>query len=439
MKNRSLKRNIAYNGIASGLSKVVRVADQLLLVPFFLTAWGTAYYGEWLTLTVIPSVLSFADLGFGTAAANAFVLAYSGGNYAASSNIYKTGIRLISISVMSGIVVAVLILVLANSFGLLQKSLINSIDATWALIFLMASTLVSFYNQFFDAFYRCRHESSLSINIMTVGGLFKIGVGILLLISGYGIVIYAMGHLIVTIIWNAGYSIYGRSRVDNLPRGHWSKEIARDISKKGIAFMFYPIWQSIYFQGSTFIVRLFLGPEMVALFNTARTACRSVNQIYAVVNTAVFPELQMAFGCNDKTLVRKLYVRSYQVELTIAFIGALLLFVYGQSIYTWWTMKTIVVPSNVWNVFVFGIILNALWWTASMVFKASNMPYRFAMYSLIGSIISVLAMSVFSSCLGLLGAVIGFVLFDIIMVLTVIPSANKIVGIDNEPKGLSQK
>ena len=75
----SVRRNILSNGLANILSKTVRVAEQLLLVPFFLSAWGAAYYGEWLTLTIIPSVLAFAELGVGTSSCNAFVLSYSAG------------------------------------------------------------------------------------------------------------------------------------------------------------------------------------------------------------------------------------------------------------------------------------------------------------------------------------------------------------------------
>ena len=69
----SLKKRLVNNGLASILQKGVRVLEELFLVPFFISAWGAAYYGEWLTLTIIPSVIAFSDLGFGTAAANSFV------------------------------------------------------------------------------------------------------------------------------------------------------------------------------------------------------------------------------------------------------------------------------------------------------------------------------------------------------------------------------
>ena len=76
----SLKRKLLANGLASFLQKSVIVLDKLFLIPFFIQFWGVEYYGEWLTLTIIPSFLKFSQLGFGNAAANMFVLRYAGGD-----------------------------------------------------------------------------------------------------------------------------------------------------------------------------------------------------------------------------------------------------------------------------------------------------------------------------------------------------------------------
>ena len=79
MKNNIVK-GIIGNGLAQITLKVIRVMEQLLLIPFFLAAWGAAYYGEWITLSIIPTVLTFTNFGFGSAVSNSFVLAYTGGN-----------------------------------------------------------------------------------------------------------------------------------------------------------------------------------------------------------------------------------------------------------------------------------------------------------------------------------------------------------------------
>ena len=69
----SLKRNLLENSFASFFQKGVIVLDKLFLVPFFIQYWGVEYYGEWLTLTIVPSFLAFSQLGFGNAASNIVV------------------------------------------------------------------------------------------------------------------------------------------------------------------------------------------------------------------------------------------------------------------------------------------------------------------------------------------------------------------------------
>ena len=87
-----LAKGIIGNGLAQITMKVIHALDQLLLIPFFLTAWGATYYGEWVTLSIIPSVLGFSDLGIGSAASNSFVLAYVSGKKQQAANLRKIGL-----------------------------------------------------------------------------------------------------------------------------------------------------------------------------------------------------------------------------------------------------------------------------------------------------------------------------------------------------------
>ena len=120
----SLKKRLLQNGLASILQKGVRVLEQLFLVPFFITAWGAAYYGEWLTLTIIPSVIAFSDLGFGTAAANSFVLSYAAGDKQKAADISTTGMYIVSIMVGVAMLLSLLIIFILNYFNVFDKALI---------------------------------------------------------------------------------------------------------------------------------------------------------------------------------------------------------------------------------------------------------------------------------------------------------------------------
>lgn len=419
----SVKKQILMNGIASILSRIVRIADQLLLVPFFLTSWGSAYYGEWLTLTIIPSVLAFADLGLGTAACNNMVLCYSAGNKQESADWYKTGFYVITASIFIGFLLSVVVVASAMKVGLFEKSLINPMDALWAVVLLLGGRLISFYNQLFEGGYRSFHKTALSINIATIGGLLKMGVGICVLLWGYGIVAYSFSQFCMEIIINSVYACYAIFLIKDLPVGKWKRDYANEIFKKGLAYLVSPLWQSIYYQGSTFVVRIVMGPEAVAVFNTLRTLSRSVNQFYSVIYGAVMPELQIAIGGKNTVLYQRLFVNSVRFSFLTSIVGVVFMAFYGLSIYNWWTKGQLSVSNTIWITLLIGIVFNAVWWTASIVFRAKNDPYKYAIYCITSAIVSVVTSYFLSFRYGILGAVLGYVLLDFIMLFLVFPTA----------------
>ncbi|MDB4987509.1 MAG: hypothetical protein JWN04_2687 [Myxococcaceae bacterium] len=48
---------------SSVLGQIIQIAQNYLLVPLFLSAWGDEGYGQWLSLTALASYLSLLDLG----------------------------------------------------------------------------------------------------------------------------------------------------------------------------------------------------------------------------------------------------------------------------------------------------------------------------------------------------------------------------------------
>ena len=419
----SVKRNIFANGIANLLSKTVRVADQFLLVPFFLTYWGTSYYGEWLTISAIPSALAFADFGLGTAACNSFVLQYSAGNRQNAANCYSTGLHVISISLFFGIVITSVIIIAAWSGGLLQKSIIDPYDATISILLLMTGRLIAFYSQLFEAFYRSKHKAALSTNLSTIEGFLRIGSGIVVLIMGYGIVAYSLWQFIVTALFIVGYALGGKYLIRDIPRGQWDRQQAVEILKKGLAYFVSPVWQSIYFQGSTFVVRIVFGVEAVAVFNTLRTFSRSINQMYSIINGSVFPEMQIAIGEGKKKLAKKIFVLSLNMSLVSALLGIVFMAIFGLHLYNWWTNNLLQVSNDIWYLFLIGIFFNAWWWTASVVFPATNQPYLFSIYCLSTAVVSIVLSYFLSISYGMRGAVLGYVLLDVMMAILVLPTA----------------
>lgn len=423
----SVKRNIVLNGLGQIGNRVVRIFDQLLLVPFFLSVWGAAYYGEWLTLTIIPSVLAFSDLGFGTAISNHFVLMYSNDDKEGASNAYFTGIIITSLTIILGLMLSVVVIFCAWNFGMLKSTVIDAPSIFISLAFMMTARLINFYAQLHEGLFRAVHKAVVAYNYFSIEGFMRIAVGVICLLCGCGVIGYALGQLCVAVVFNLLFAIMSYRCVD-IHRGHFDSKIAVDTFKKGVGFMLTPVWQSVYLQGSTFAVRIVLGAESVAVFNTVRTVCQSVNSAFSIINGSIFPELQIAYGKKDLLTAKKILTFSLQLVTILSLFGFMVLVILGPTIYQFWTNNTVNVDNIVFYMFMFGIPFNAIWWTSGTAFRAINKPMSFSVYGFISSLISTISVYILSKYLGIMGAAIGFTIMDICMTLFIVPLSNKEFG-----------
>ena len=425
----SIIKGIISNGLANVVQKIVRIADQLLLVPFFLTHWGAAMYGEWLTLTIIPSVLAFSDLGFGSAVSNSFVLAYASGDKQRAANLRRTGFWIITFSVMLGFLLTAIAMIVCSKLNLFEKSQIDATEAMYAVVFMMTARLLTFYTQLVEGFFRGARKAAMGSLLGSGNYLINILVGLVVLTLGYGVAVFAFSQLAIAIIYILVYSVLG-SRLIHLNgyKGIILKADIVDITKKGMGYLMTPIWQSVYYQVTTFVVRLTLGAEAVAVFNTTRTVCRSVNQLYSIINASIFPDLQYEYGQGHLETVHKYFRVSVLISLFVGVFGFVALVFWGLDLYGWWTKSVLVVPHGVWNVFMIGVLLNAVWWTSTVTYRLTNQPYHFAIASTTTSFISVGLTYLLSIRYGLFGAAIGCTFFELVLALYVLPDSCRILG-----------
>ena len=200
----SIIKGIISNGLANVVQKIVRIADQLLLVPFFLTNWGAAVYGEWLTLTIIPSVLAFSDLGFGSAVCNSFVLAYAAGDKQKAADLRKSGFWIITLTIILGLLLTVISMFVCTKMQLFDKSHINAHDAMLAVAYMMVARLITFYTQLVEGFYRGARKAALGSLFGSGNYLINIVVGLIVLLLGYGVVAFAFSQLIIAVMYING-------------------------------------------------------------------------------------------------------------------------------------------------------------------------------------------------------------------------------------------
>lgn len=426
----SLKKNLLKNGFASSLQKGLKVLEQLVLVPFFISSWGAEYYGEWLTLTILPSVLAFSDLGFGTAAANTIVLRYASGDKQGAANMAKSGFLIITLLVIFGILVSIFVLVLLDYYKVFDNSLIDAKDAIFAVSLMIVAHLLTFFQQLYDSFFRSSRKAAKSIHLTNIRVIATIVGSFIVLQFGGNIVGFAAINFAVSALFIPIYVFIAKKELQllELRSAKIKKEDINEALNRGIGFLLSPMWRVIYFQGTTFVVRLVLGPVAVAIFNTVRTLSRSVNQLYSIINASIFPELQFQIGEGNWEKARKLFRTSIAITLILAFLGMFFLFFFGSWFYQIWTNNKLNPPVAMWNIFIIGIGFNSIWWTAGVIFRAVNKPFRFAIAGIVSSLISVIATYILSTIWGLTGAALGALVLDLLMAFYIFPLSCKFIN-----------
>jgi O-antigen/teichoic acid export membrane protein len=175
-------------------------------------------------------------------------------------------------------------------------------------------------------------------------------------------------------------------------------------------------------------VRLTLGPVAVAVFNTVRTLSRSVNQMYNIIYGSVVPEIQYEIGANNLGKARLIFTSAIRATFVLSIVGVVFLAIFGLPVYAVWTHNELNPPVTMWYLFLGGVLLNAIWWTAGVVFSAMNKPYQLAIAGIVSAFLSIGCSYIFCSRWGLTGAAMGTLVFEIVMAIYVFPASCRLMG-----------
>src|SRR5690606_10285704 len=125
-------------------------------------------------------------------------------------------------------------------------------------------------------------------------------------------------------------------------------------------------------------------------------------------------------------------IHAMKITAGIAVAGLLGMLIFGLPIYNWWTKGELSPPYTLWLLLILSTAVNAVWWTMAVVFRAMNTPYGM---SLAGTFFSMVAIGItFYSCksVGLIGAGIGTLFFEIAMAAFVLPYGFKLFKVNEK-------
>ncbi|MDA9499486.1 hypothetical protein [Bradyrhizobium sp. CCBAU 11357] len=143
----AVRRRIRSAFAAYLFARTIRVAEQIILVPLFLSSWGAQSYGEWLAVAALAGFAATANLGIGQAAAAEIVLQSTRNQLNKASRVVVTSLVTIVASIAVGLLGLGLILALADLRALAGIGLDDMPAPALLVVVLAGATLITFLSE----------------------------------------------------------------------------------------------------------------------------------------------------------------------------------------------------------------------------------------------------------------------------------------------------
>lgn len=408
---------IYWNGVSSVVGKGSFAVVRILQVGVLIRLIGGDEYGRWLLISSIPGWLALANMGFGNVAANAVSMHYAQGELEKAKNVYSSVAALLVGLITFCILLVIPLAGIVHWSVLLKAPSDRGLEMQHAAFLLVLAMLFSFWGEIYTCRFRAARKAHLGMLLGAVRPWIELGamVGVLQFSKRFD---FLAGAVLFSTFIFVLLSSYFSSRV--LPELKFSRLHVRrgefpHLIRKGMAFQAFPLGNAILFQGALLIVQAVLGPFAVALFGTARTLVRSVNQVMEMINQSVWPEMSLALGAGDYANAARLH----RVSVLLSFIAAtsctLALILFGRQIFQIWTHAELELTRIQLLLFLIPIPVNALWYTSSVVHAACNQHEALAVRYLIATSCGAVACYVFTLWWGLNGAALSTLVVELIL------------------------
>ena len=413
-----LKKSLLLNFFASSWGKVSSIVIRLVQVPLLISVLGVDDFGRWLVLSSIPAWLTLANMGFGSVAANEMSMAAAGNDLDRAKSIFSTTIALVFAIVCIGSIITISIAPFIAWEDFLKVSNSRHTELVLAVIWFALSIFLSFSAEAYGGRFRAARKAHTAVVLSSFRPWFELIGMVIVLQFSTRFDYLALSMLVATILYLIIMNAYSKRVFPELVFSISTvrKDQFRLLFQKGIAFQAFPLGNALLFQGNLLVVQFVLGPAAVALFGTARTLVRSVNQVMEMINQVIWPELSLLLGAGEYSKAARVHRMGVGLSLLLSMTCLVGLALVGKPLYTWWTDKAIALPEHLLLLFLVAIPFNALWYTSSVVHAACNKHEGLAIRYIIATVLTLIACVALSYYQGIEGAAISTVVVDIILI-----------------------
>ncbi|HWZ50689.1 MAG TPA: lipopolysaccharide biosynthesis protein [Granulicella sp.] len=419
------KRRLLWNFLSNWVARLASTIIQLVGVPVFLHFWSMPLYGNWITVTSIPSYLSFSSVGFGSVAGNEMTMMVAREDYAGALRVFQSCWWLITLLCSTIILLLSGALFLVPMAQLLRLTQISEIDTKWIIFYLGVSVLLGQLEMLLQSAYRAVGRNAFGSIFKSSMSLAAFACIILSVIAGAGPRVTAMVFACANVTGTILLSIMVKRDLPwiRFGWGHARLSTLRSLARPAIAFMGFPIGNALNLQGTILAVSYALGPTSVVVFGTARTVSRVALQMVQMVNATFEPEITMSFGASKIDLTRILHRRSCQLALFVSGLVVAAMITVGPWFLTHWTAGHVPPSRGLLSILLLVVIVYTLWSTSSTVLTATNQHQRLAAYYIAGTSLTCVLCYLLARWLGLYGAAASLLVSELVMNTYVLPAS----------------
>jgi len=405
-------------------TQALRIVQQILLVPFFLRAWGVDLYNDWLLINAAVALLTIFDGGMQPYFSGLLQETKVLGNLGA----YLRAVRIANFNYVAVIALA-LTAILTTSLWVEWLPLVG-VDhmpfgqAYRTLALLAANTLIAMPFGVFNSIYRANGEYDRGV-MMGVGNLAgQIVVPLVLLLLGQPSTILAAGMVCATLVSWIVIAVDQRARYGPLPWGLAMPTRAelRITVAKCLYFASQPISTWMTIQGPLLILGHLSGPAETVAFNTARTLIGVSRQITIQMSYPFGFELSVLLIREELASLRRLLIDSVTI---VAIVGGLLagvIIVAAQPVLILWLRGRVEIPQLLILTMALPIAISA----SSQVYQAmlsfGNRPKPIAQGVGIFAVVGFCAALALVPSLGAEGVAIGLAIGEIVGMVMYLPA-----------------
>ncbi len=410
-QHKKRSKRILEAGFSAILCKGIVLGANAISIPIVVRYLGPVQFGIWVTISTTLALLIVLDLGIASAMTNFISEAYALDDRELAGTYATTGFLLITLIACGLGFVAWLFWGLVgwgSLFGLQgqanQRMISHAVAAAYVvfLIGLPASLAAKFLGGY--------QEVRIANVVAAIGaGLNLIAVALISWLHG-GLVALVVGSSGATVGTNLGCLVWlwlWHKPWLRPSYGRWSSGIVRPLLSSGSEFFILQLAGLIVFNSDNLVISHYLGPQSVTPYSVTWKLVGYTAALQIIMTPALWPAYAEAWVRRDLVWIRRTLARVMTLTMTAAFLGSLLLIVWGRTLIIIWAGPA-AVPSQLLLVLMcVWILMSTFMANTSTVLLATNNTKMQAWLSVLAAAINLGASIVLVQRIGSVGVILA--------------------------------